>query len=88
MELLTNVAVRPDRAVVVVTHDQRVFRFADRIAHMDDGRIVETRVETRAQADFRGGELMIKYGLPDFCGAGVDVRGFEDYFIAAGACPN
>jgi putative ABC transport system ATP-binding protein len=42
MELLTNVAVRPDRAVVVVTHDSRVFGFADRIAHMDDGRIVET----------------------------------------------
>jgi putative ABC transport system ATP-binding protein len=42
MELLTDVAVRPDRAVVVVTHDSRVFQFADRIAHMDDGRIVET----------------------------------------------
>jgi len=42
MELLTNVAVRKDRAVVVVTHDSRVFQFADRIAHMDDGRIVET----------------------------------------------
>src|SRR6516225_390006 len=42
MELLTKVAVRPDRAVIVVTHDNRVFQFADRIAHMDDGRIVET----------------------------------------------
>jgi len=42
MELLTRVAVRPDRAVVVVTHDSRVFQFADRIAHMDDGRIVDT----------------------------------------------
>jgi len=44
MELLTNVAVRPDRAVVVVTHDARVFQFADRIAHMDDGRIVEQQI--------------------------------------------
>jgi putative ABC transport system ATP-binding protein len=26
----------------VVTHDSRVFEFADRIAHMDDGRIVKT----------------------------------------------
>ena len=42
MELLTKVAVRPDRAVVVVTHDSRTFQFADRIVHMDDGRIVET----------------------------------------------
>jgi putative ABC transport system ATP-binding protein len=49
MELLTNVAVRSDRAVVVVTHDSRVFQFADRIAHMDDGRIVETQQEGRSQ---------------------------------------
>jgi len=50
MELLTNVAVRPDRAVVVVTHDSRVFRFADRIAHMDDGRIVETEEDQSQSA--------------------------------------
>ena len=46
MELLREAAVRPDRAVVVVTHDNRVFHFGDRIAHMDDGRIVQ--VESRA----------------------------------------
>jgi putative ABC transport system ATP-binding protein len=40
MELLREAAVRPDRAVVVVTHDNRVFHFGDRIARMDDGRIV------------------------------------------------
>ncbi len=40
MELLREAAVRPDRAVVVVTHDNRVFDFGDRIAHMDDGSIV------------------------------------------------
>ena len=39
MQLLSEVAVRPDRAVIVVTHDSRVFEFADAIAHMDDGRI-------------------------------------------------
>ena len=39
MQLLSEVAVRPDRAVIVVTHDSRVFEFADTIAHMDDGRI-------------------------------------------------
>jgi putative ABC transport system ATP-binding protein len=41
MELLREAAVRPDRAVAVVTHDNRVFQFGDRIAHMDDGRVVE-----------------------------------------------
>jgi len=44
MEALIQVAVRPDRAVLVVTHDNRIFVFADRIASMEDGRIV--RVET------------------------------------------
>ena len=41
MELLREAAVRPDRAVVIVTHDNRVLHFGDRIARMDDGRIVE-----------------------------------------------
>ena len=40
MALLRQAAVRPDRAVIVVTHDNRVFQFGERIAHMDDGRIV------------------------------------------------
>jgi putative ABC transport system ATP-binding protein len=43
MELLACSAVQPDRAVIVVTHDTRVFHFADTIAHMDDGSI--TRIE-------------------------------------------
>jgi putative ABC transport system ATP-binding protein len=47
MELLAAVAVRPDRAVVVVTHDNRVIGFADTIAHMNDGRI--TRVESNGE---------------------------------------
>ncbi|HEY3136066.1 MAG TPA: ABC transporter ATP-binding protein [Blastocatellia bacterium] len=41
MKLLEAEAVRPDRAVLVVTHDNRIFGFADTIARMDDGRIVE-----------------------------------------------
>jgi putative ABC transport system ATP-binding protein len=42
MELLAQNAVHPDRAVIVVTHDSRVFHHADAIAHMDDGGIVKT----------------------------------------------
>jgi putative ABC transport system ATP-binding protein len=40
MGLLAGNAVHPDRAVVVVTHDSRVFHYAHSIAHMDDGQIV------------------------------------------------
>ncbi|WZO96793.1 ABC transporter ATP-binding protein [Isosphaeraceae bacterium EP7] len=43
MELLREAAVRVDRSVVVVTHDNRVFHFADRIVRMDDGRVAEMR---------------------------------------------
>ena len=39
MALLRELAIKPDRAVIVVTHDERIYRFADRIAHMADGRI-------------------------------------------------
>jgi putative ABC transport system ATP-binding protein len=39
MELIRDVAVEPDRAVIVVTHDSRVFHFGDRIVRMNDGRI-------------------------------------------------
>jgi putative ABC transport system ATP-binding protein len=39
LALLRDLAIRPDRAVIIVTHDERIFRFADRIAHMADGRI-------------------------------------------------
>ena len=49
MELLKHVAVQPHRAVVVVTHDNRVFDFGDRILHMNDGRIesVEDRTNNK-----------------------------------------
>ena len=45
MELFRRVALQPDRAVIVVTHDNRVFDFGDKIVHMSDGRV--ERVETR-----------------------------------------
>jgi putative ABC transport system ATP-binding protein len=41
MELLRQVAKSADRALIVVTHDPRIFEFADRIARMDDGKIIE-----------------------------------------------
>lgn len=41
MELLRDVAAGNDLSLVVVTHDARIFEFADRIAEMDDGRIVK-----------------------------------------------
>jgi putative ABC transport system ATP-binding protein len=39
MELLTQVGRQKDRAVIVVTHDSRVYKFGDRIIEMNDGLI-------------------------------------------------
>jgi len=50
MSLLRDAALRPDRAVIVVTHDSRVFEFGDRIAHMNDGRVTHTEVQLKEQA--------------------------------------
>ncbi len=46
MEILKGVACKPDRAVMVVTHDNRVFHFGDRIVSMSDGRI--EKIEDRS----------------------------------------
>lgn len=40
VSLLRDVALQSDRAIIVVTHDHRIFSAADRIATMDDGRII------------------------------------------------
>jgi putative ABC transport system ATP-binding protein len=44
LELLKGAALAPDRAVIVVTHDSRIYSFADRIAVMEDGLIRSIRV--------------------------------------------
>jgi putative ABC transport system ATP-binding protein len=43
MELIREVALQTDRVAVVVTHDPRVFGFADRIVTLEDGRVVDIR---------------------------------------------
>jgi len=51
MELLAAEAVRPERAVIVVTHDNRIFGFADTIARMNDGRILNVESQPRVQGN-------------------------------------
>jgi putative ABC transport system ATP-binding protein len=41
MQLFRDVAMGDGRSLIIVTHDARIFEFADRIATMDDGRIVQ-----------------------------------------------
>ena len=46
MEILRTVATAPDRCVIIVTHDNRIFKFADRMTQMEDGRISHTQDNT------------------------------------------
>jgi putative ABC transport system ATP-binding protein len=39
MQLLAKVAKQPDRCVLVVTHDNRIFQYGNRVVTMDDGMI-------------------------------------------------
>lgn len=40
MELMTEIGKCNNRAVIIVTHDSRIFKYADKIAEMDDGRVI------------------------------------------------
>jgi putative ABC transport system ATP-binding protein len=50
MELVARVAQEDGHAVVVITHDERIYRFANRIVHMDDGRVTRTEVPSKEHA--------------------------------------
>ena len=49
MEVLRNTALSRERALIIVTHDNRIFNFADRIARMDDGRVVSVESQVAHQ---------------------------------------
>lgn len=40
MDLMREVALADNRTLIIVTHDSRIFSYADRIAQMDDGQVV------------------------------------------------
>ena len=51
MSLLKSIALQHDRALVIVTHDARIFGFADRIAEMDDGHIIKISTTASPEAN-------------------------------------
>lgn len=50
MQLMRELALAANRALIVVTHDARIFDFADRIAHMEDGRITSIEIPQKTSA--------------------------------------
>lgn len=53
MELLREIASIDGRTVVVVTHDPRIYSYADRIAEMEDGRILRVRSQKNTNSKAR-----------------------------------
>jgi len=43
MDIVAEVARAPGRCVIIVTHDPRTYRYADRITEMEDGRVTAVR---------------------------------------------
>ena len=60
MHILHRMTREAQRTLIVVTHDARIFGFADRIARMDDGRVVN--IETGV--DFRSASASMNAGVP------------------------
>ena len=58
MEMLRAVALEGGRSLIIVTHDSRIFEFADRVARMDDGRIVEVTSNAANSLDNTERELV------------------------------
>ncbi|VTR98815.1 ABC transporter ATP-binding protein [Tuwongella immobilis] len=56
MQLLRESACRPDRAVIVVTHDNRIYHFGDRIISMSDGRVESVHTGEQVKHFTHGGE--------------------------------
>ncbi|MGZ9021092.1 MAG: ABC transporter ATP-binding protein, partial [Rhodoplanes sp.] len=50
LDLMRRMVRERGTTVLIVTHDNRIFPFADRIARMDDGRIVGIDESTNAVA--------------------------------------
>jgi putative ABC transport system ATP-binding protein len=46
IDLMKQVAIERDAAVIVVTHDEKIFSRLDRMVHLRDGRIVEVVAQT------------------------------------------
>jgi putative ABC transport system ATP-binding protein len=51
MKMLLKLAHEGGRAVVIVTHDNRILEFADRIVYIEDGKISEQDAPTRMSKD-------------------------------------
>ena len=50
MELLRKLTTEDGRTAIVVTHDQRIFPFADRVFHLENGRVAQIQTSPSPSA--------------------------------------
>jgi putative ABC transport system ATP-binding protein len=76
MTILARIAKDTNRGVLVVTHDPRALPFADRIIHMEDGRILSeeyTKVNKVKRDWFEGGVSARPARVPAMASAGMEI---------------
>ncbi len=66
LEMFRATALGADRAIVVVTHDSRIFQYGDRIAEMLDGRILSIHENDIAHGGFAHGAVAHTQGLEKY----------------------
>jgi putative ABC transport system ATP-binding protein len=50
MQMMKRIVLEGGRSLIIVTHDARIFEFADRIAEMDDGHIIAVSTPEQVHA--------------------------------------
>ena len=56
MKLMQEVVRRQKRTLVMVTHDNHLAEYADRIFHIMDGKII--KIEEKTQKEYEGGKTL------------------------------
>ena len=54
LSFVRNEVLTPKRCIVIITHDPRIFEFADRIMNMEDGRLTGIQSGATARGGIRG----------------------------------
>jgi putative ABC transport system ATP-binding protein len=65
MQLLKRLAVQPNRAALIVTHDPRIFEFGDRVITMEDGKVIEEARTPSLPSPLKSGERGARINGPN-----------------------
>jgi putative ABC transport system ATP-binding protein len=87
IEVLRNLARQRGRAVAIVTHDNRVLEFGDRIVHIEDGRIKDEGVLQADLAEAETGNWKMENGPVSSFHFPVSCSAIDPTTAGTGGCP-